>query len=99
MYQHDASGRHNWASDMRILLCSLGFGYAWYEQSVGDEKYFLDLIKERLIDISCHEWHSHAEHHYPEYLNYDPSPFDAPHTKLINVYAKHSIVQYFTTAM
>ena len=97
MYQHDALGRHNWASDMRILLCSLGFGHAWYGQSVGDVKYFLHLIKERLIDISRQEWHSKAEHHYPEYLNYNPFPFAAPHTELIHIYAKRRIFSLLRT--
>ena len=38
MFQHDSSGRHNWASDIRILLCSLGFGHVWFAQSVGDRR-------------------------------------------------------------
>ena len=97
MYQHDAIGRHNWASDMRILLCSLGYGHAWYEQSVGDVKYFIHLVKERLKDISCQEWHSSANNYYPEYLNYHPFPFAAPHTELLDAYAKRRVFSLLRT--
>ena len=97
MYQHDASGRHNWASDMRILLCSLGFGYTWYQQSVGDVKYFLYIFKERLKDISRQEWYSRAQHCCPEYLDYNPSPFASPHIKLIVCYKKRRIFSLLRT--
>ena len=83
MFQHDASGRHNWASDMRILLCSLGFGHVWYEQSVGDMKHFLCIFKERLKDISRQEWFSRANICCPEYLDYNPSPSALPHISIL----------------
>ena len=97
MFQHDASGRHNWASDMRILLCSLGFGHVWYEQSVGDIKHFLCIFKERLKDISRQEWFSRASICCPEYLDYNPSPFASPHINLIGCYKRRRIFSLLRT--
>ena len=97
MVKHDASGRHNWASDMRILLCSHGFGHIWYEQSVGDLKQFLYIFKQRLKDISRQEWFSRANDCCPEYLNYNPSPFAAPQVTLIECYRKRRIFSLLRT--
>ena len=60
LYQLDESGRHNWASDLRFLIYSLGYGHVWYQQSVGNVKYFLNEVKQRLIDISHQDWHAKA---------------------------------------
>ena len=64
---------------------------------MGDTKYFLHQIKVRLIDISGQEWYSAAQHHYPEYINYNPSPFAAPHTDIINCYTKRRIFSLLRT--
>ena len=97
LYQLDQSDRHNWASDLRVLICSLGFGHVWYQQSVGDVKYFLLKIKQRLLDISRQEWHAKVEHQCPEYLDYHPYPFIAPYTKLIQSYKERRIFSLLRT--
>ena len=97
LYQLDQSERHNWASDLRILICSLGYGHVWYQQSVGDVKYFLFNIKQRLIDISHQEWHAKVEHQCPEYLDYHPYPFIAPHTEFIQSYKERRIFSLLRT--
>ena len=97
LHQLDESGRHNWASDLRILICSLGYGHVWYQQSVGDVKYFLIEVKQRLIDISRQEWHAKAVHQCPEYLNYHPYPFIAPHTELVQSYKERRIYSLLRT--
>ncbi len=40
----------NWASRVRDLISSLGLGYAWIQQGVGDPDIFLSLVKQRLTD-------------------------------------------------
>lgn len=44
-------GKKSWATDVRDLLMSIGFGDVWMQQYVGDEKLFLSLIQTRLRDI------------------------------------------------
>ena len=38
-----------WARDVKELLEGLGFGNAWYNQCVGDKRYFLAIFKERVL--------------------------------------------------
>ena len=97
LYRLDAAGRKNWASDMRSLLCCLGFGIVWYSQTVGDIKLFISEIKERLVSISCQEWYERANHLCPEYLNYHPSPFAAQYTTFINSYHKRRLFALLRT--
>ena len=45
-----------WATKVKNLLSRYGFGYAWQNQGVGNEKRFLILFKSRLRDILIQEW-------------------------------------------
>ena len=45
-----------WARDVKGLPEGIGFGYAWYNQGVGDKGYFLALFKERVFDIDTQAW-------------------------------------------
>ena len=47
----------NWASQIRNMLFSLGFGEAWFYQGVGNIDIFLYLFKQRVRDIYCQNWH------------------------------------------
>lgn len=49
----DAAGYNVWASDLRTLLCSLGFSEIWYNQSVANQNKFLKDFKDR---VSCLEF-------------------------------------------
>ena len=49
------SGR-NWAESIKHCLCRLGFGYAWLNSGVGDEKRFLTQLKQRLKDCQVQDW-------------------------------------------
>jgi len=53
----DASGRTNWVTDIRQILFSNGYGYAWLFQSVGCEKIFLHNLRQTLIDSFKAGWH------------------------------------------
>lgn len=76
---HDESGRNNWASQMRILLCNLGFGVAWLSQGVGNVDIFISTVKRRLQDQSIQLWHADVQEVFPEYLNYHPALVAAPY--------------------
>lgn len=53
----DDNGRKNWASNVRMLLFSYGFGYIWLAQDVGDINYFLNVFKQRIHDCYKQKWH------------------------------------------
>ena len=54
----DDVGRKNWASSIRILLFTYGFGYIWIAQDVGDIAMFISQFKLRLTDSMTQKWHS-----------------------------------------
>ena len=58
LLQLDFSGRETWASHIKNLLFTYGFGYAWIFQDVGDESQFLKTFKQRLIDCFSQKMHS-----------------------------------------
>ena len=51
-------GKSNWASHIRDLLFQNGFGIAWISGQVGNEKMFLNMVKERLKDCYIQGWSS-----------------------------------------
>eukprot|EP00745_Piridium_sociabile_P014687 TRINITY_DN21651_c0_g1_i6.p1 TRINITY_DN21651_c0_g1~~TRINITY_DN21651_c0_g1_i6.p1 ORF type:complete len:655 (+),score=42.51 TRINITY_DN21651_c0_g1_i6:130-2094(+) len=71
LQMHDRSGRRNWATRVRTLLCSHGFGYVWEMQDVGDCACFVSLFKQRLIDSFRQDWHDSLSS-YPDYCLYHP---------------------------
>ena len=54
----DDVGRKKWASNIRILLFTYGFGYIWIAQDVGDIAMFISQFKLRLTDCMTQKWHS-----------------------------------------
>ena len=46
----DSSGKNNWVTHIREILCTNGFGIVWIFKSVGNEKNFLKSFRERLRD-------------------------------------------------
>ena len=94
LFLHDRSGKKNWASGIRKLVCSLGFGYAWFSQSVGNEKIFLSQVKDRLKSISIQELNAQCKLHFPEYLDYHPDPFAAPY---LSVLPDYHLRKYFAS--
>ena len=53
----DELGRKTWAGSIKLLLFSLGFGFVWIAQDVGDSNQFMNIIKIRLKDIYSQKWH------------------------------------------
>ena len=50
LLQLDYAGRKTWATHVKNLLFTYGFGYVWIIQDVGDENQFLRAFKNRLAD-------------------------------------------------
>ena len=46
----ELNGKCCWASRLRDLLCKFGFGFVWLQKSVGNERAFLAILKERFCD-------------------------------------------------
>ena len=65
----DVIGKRTWATNIKNLLFSLGFGYAWISQDVGNIEYFSFLISERIKDCCLQNWFANVNelskaHHY-----------------------------------
>jgi len=54
----DENGKCCWASMIKNALFKHGFGYVLLAQSVGCEKTFVCIFKQRLIDMCRQEWNS-----------------------------------------
>lgn len=52
----DRDGKYCWVSKVREILCEAGFNVVWLQQGVGDVKLFLQVFKQRLIDMFVQEW-------------------------------------------
>jgi hypothetical protein len=65
----DDAGRRTWASHIRELLFSYGFGYVWFAQGVGHEDNFIHLFKTRLQDCYLQVWKSKIDNS-PKALHY-----------------------------
>jgi hypothetical protein len=52
--------RKTWASEIKNVLFKYGFGEVWLAQSVGNDKVFLHVFKQRLLDIWKQEWHENV---------------------------------------
>ena len=52
----DLNNKPSWARNVRHLLCSNGFGEAWYNQGVGDITSFIHVFKNTLSDIYKQTW-------------------------------------------
>ena len=53
----DDSSRTTWASHVRTLLFTYGFGFVWLSQEVGDDHIFLSQFKQRVSDCMTQSWH------------------------------------------
>ena len=51
----ELNGKWCWPSRLRDL-CKFGFGFVWLQKSVGNERAFLAILKERLCDDFNEEW-------------------------------------------
>ena len=68
----DEIGKSTWATNIKNLLFSLGFGYALVSQDVGNIEYFSFLISETLKDCCLQNWFANANelsmaHHYKQF--------------------------------
>ena len=54
--EYDEVGKITWATNVKNLLYTTGFGEAWLQQGVGNAECFLNLYKQRLKDITMQNW-------------------------------------------
>ena len=50
------NGKMNWAGNVRTMLCENGFQYVWENPLCVQEKYFVNLFRQRLIDSFVQKW-------------------------------------------
>jgi hypothetical protein len=55
-WEGDANQRHNWAFAVRECLDKFGFSHVWIFGGVGDQKLFLKIFKQRIIDCFQQDW-------------------------------------------
>ena len=58
LFHLDEMGKTTWASSIRYLLFSHGFGCVWLCQSVGDVNMFLREFRNRSVNMFHQNWHS-----------------------------------------
>ena len=85
--------KSNWASKVRDLLCNLGFNHVWLSQDVGNEKLFINSVKQRVRDIFIQNWYSRLNNStralfYNPICNFELQP-----------YLKHVNVQCYRNAL
>ena len=56
LYKLDILGRHTWATSIKDILFSHGFGYVWVTQEIGNKKIFLSLFTTRVTDVCKQVW-------------------------------------------
>ena len=61
LYALDSRGKETWATNIRLCLTQNGFGYAWLNQGVGNNKKFLFELKARLIDSKWQNVNAHIQ--------------------------------------
>ena len=52
------NNKPSWARNVRNLLCSNGFGEAWYNQGVGSTEAFIKVFKLTLSDVYKQDWYA-----------------------------------------
>ncbi|XP_077980235.1 uncharacterized protein LOC144435518 [Glandiceps talaboti] len=52
----DNMGRNTWATSVKKILYSFGFGFAWIAQEVGDKQLFLSTFELRVKDVLKQQW-------------------------------------------
>ena len=62
MKYFDNIGKRNWVTGVKNLLMNNGFGNFWIEQSVNNEKVFIQQFVLRLKDQFLQNWHSDVSH-------------------------------------
>ena len=62
-YQINAEqlGQNCWVSNLKHMLFSFGYGYAWLFQGIGDESLFLEHFTQRAKDIYFTNWRNSLE--------------------------------------
>ena len=61
LYYLDLRGKSNWVSKVKFKLFSLGFGFVWEQQGVGDVHWFISILRARLIECRWQEWSAHIQ--------------------------------------
>ena len=58
-----------------MCLSEMGFGYAWLQQGVGNEKGFLKMFRQRLVDTRWQAWDSHVQdsNRFTLYRSFNPN--------------------------
>ena len=71
LYNMDQRKHENWVSKIRIILLNNGFEQVW-QYGCGNEKHFLQLLKDRLFSSFSHGWRNHidASDRFSEYRTY-----------------------------
>lgn len=75
----------NWASQVRDLLNSLGYGHVWLYQGVANAKLFLNEFQQRVYDNALQNWNNSVRNSSQSlmYRNLKPTMEYSPYLKII----------------
>lgn len=71
LLRQDRAGKNNWVTNIRNILCKIGFGIVWEMQNPGNINMFLTSFKTRLQDIYRQNWNE-AVSSVQDYILYHP---------------------------
>ena len=58
LYTFTEAGRETWASKIKVILFSLGFGEVWMQQQIGNYEHFVVIFHQRVVDCAHQDWAS-----------------------------------------
>ena len=80
----DSLGKNVWVSDVRTILCSMGFSQIWYNQSIPDPKTFFKDFKNQLMHLELNLFDLQKNHYNRLFLFSQIKSFDTSHHWLSN---------------
>jgi hypothetical protein len=66
----DNEGKTCWVTQVKNVLCHNGFAHVWMNQGVGDEKFFIRVFRQRILDL-CKQEHFSVLRDRPRYTLYN----------------------------
>ena len=61
LFQLDEAGKCTWATCIKNILFSYGFGHVWILQYVGDENQFMKIFGQRIKNCFTQKWHGFVD--------------------------------------
>ena len=97
LFALDEQGKTNWVTKLRCSLFTLGFGYVWQNQGVGNKVHFRKSLKQRLVDVYQQEWFSdiNSSQRFSLYKMFKHSFVFESYLDFVNIQSFRTILTHF----